>query len=192
MHKRIRRAPSDLSRFDTRRVLCKQHCPYCVKPTRARLKPSNALNAETIFSVASEPRKFGCNKSTVLGLAYTKTSAAGRSISAWSAMCRWGLGSRRQQGWPGERVALLAHGENNMGLKRNRRHLTGSLLMSEQGERRKRLLCGSRGHGLTQEGSFAGRGGAKCALGGTHIGMQRTLRASDKEARYTREQDISV
>jgi hypothetical protein len=32
----MRRGLCDVSRFDTRRVLCKQHRPYCVKPTRAR------------------------------------------------------------------------------------------------------------------------------------------------------------
>lgn len=42
MHKRMRRGKEMYPSFDTRRVLCKQHRPYCVKPMRARLKPSNA------------------------------------------------------------------------------------------------------------------------------------------------------
>jgi hypothetical protein len=41
--------------FDTRRVLCKQHRPYCVKPLRARLKPSNALSADAALSELRKP-----------------------------------------------------------------------------------------------------------------------------------------
>ena len=52
MHKRMRRGKEMYPSFDTRRVLCKQHRPYCVKPLRARLKPSIAKIAVRLFSVS--------------------------------------------------------------------------------------------------------------------------------------------
>ena len=122
MHKGIRRAPSDLSRFDTRRVLCKQHGPYCVKPTRARLKRSNASNAASILSGSSEPKRFGRLRNIALTPVDTKTLAAGRSISAWSAMCRLESGSLLRQCWPEERKALSANGGKTTGLKQPLHH----------------------------------------------------------------------
>ena len=46
MHKRMRRGKEMYPSFDTRRVLCKQHRPYCVKPFGAYLSHLVAFNAE--------------------------------------------------------------------------------------------------------------------------------------------------
>ena len=46
MHKRMRRGKEMYPSFDTRRVLCKQHRPYCVKPFGAYLSHLAAFNAE--------------------------------------------------------------------------------------------------------------------------------------------------
>jgi hypothetical protein len=47
MHKRMRRGKEMYPSFDTRRVLCKQHRPYCVKPFGAYLSHLAASNAES-------------------------------------------------------------------------------------------------------------------------------------------------
>jgi hypothetical protein len=53
----MRRGKEMYPSFDTRRVLCKQHRPYCVKPMRARLKPSN-VNAVAPLLSASKGNDF--------------------------------------------------------------------------------------------------------------------------------------
>ncbi len=145
---RMRRGKEMYPSFDTRRVLCKQHRPYCVKPTRARLKPSNVSNAASILSAANGPKRFGSNRSIALGRAYTKTSAEGRSISAWNAMYRLALGSMSHRGWSTKTKAVFHLGESTTGLKQPlRHHLDGYHWKSAQRGRKRRLLCGSNRHG---------------------------------------------
>jgi hypothetical protein len=153
----MRRVREMFPSFDTRRVLCKQQRNHCVKPIRAGLKAKNASNAGSVMSEASGQRRYGSSRNIAHCHALTKTRPEGQSTGAWSAMCRLGLGSKRQQGWPGEQVALLAHGERSAGLKHNCHHPTNLRSMTAQNERRKRLLPKSEMRGLKQIGRFAGR-----------------------------------
>lgn len=147
MHKRMRRGKEMYPSFDTRRVLCKQHRPYCVKPLRARLKQSNASNAESILSVASEPKRFGWLKSIVLTPVATKTTAEGQSISAWSAMSPLAFALLIRPDWQTEQKALYVAGESTTDLKPSRNRPTKSRLRSAQSEHGRNGLSSSRLHG---------------------------------------------
>lgn len=185
MHKRMRRAKEMYPSFDTRRVLCKQHRPYCVKPLRARLKPSNASNAASILrGLKTGQTLLGRPKSIALCLVPTKTQHESQSTGAWSAMCRPALVLVLQQCWLEGQKVLSANGGKSTGLKQSlHQGLNGYRWKSEPRGRKRRLFCGSRGRGPTPEGWLAGRGAAKCALGAKHIAMQRTLRVSGTEVR---------
>ena len=124
MHKRMRRGKEMYPSFDTRRVLCKQHGPYCVKPLRAHLKPSNASNAESILSVVNERKRFGCPKSIVLTLVDTKTSVEGQSIGVWNAMSQLAFASQAHPGLSIKQEVLFAVGENITVLKLSQSLLT--------------------------------------------------------------------
>jgi hypothetical protein len=114
----------------------------------------------------------------------TKTTAEGQNISAWNATRRLGWASLRQRDWREEQEVPLANGEKSTDSKQAlRHHLDGYHWKNAPRGRNRRLLCESKGRGLMLEGLPAGQGGAKCGLGATHIGIQRTLSRSEKEAR---------
>lgn len=148
MHKRMRRGKEMYPSFDTRRVLCKQHRPYCVKPMRARLKPSNASNAASILrGQKTGQENCGRPKNTVLTLVDTKTSAEGQSINAWNAMSPLAFALLIQPDWQTEQRALYATGESTTDLKPSRNRHTKSRLRSAQSEHGKNGRSRSRLHG---------------------------------------------
>jgi hypothetical protein len=154
----MRRVQEIYPSFDTRRVLCKQQRNLRVKPMRAGRKAKNASNAGSVMSEANGQRRYGNSRSIAHCHALTKTPPEGQSTGAWSAMCRLGLGSRVRRGWPEEQKALLAHGENNTGLKQiQRHHLGGYHLKSEPSGCKKKLLCASKNRGLKQIRQFVGQ-----------------------------------
>ena len=159
MHKRMRRGKEMYPSFDTRRVLCKQHRPYCVKPLRARLKPSNASNAGSILSgQRTEKASPGRLRSIVLCPVLTKTQDESQSMSAWGAMCRPALGLMLQQCWPEGQKALSANGGKGTGLKQPlHHHLYGCHWKSALRGRKRMPLCGSKRSGLRQTGQLAGQ-----------------------------------
>lgn len=159
MHKRMRRGKEMYPSFDTRRVLCKQHRPYCVKPLRARLKPSNASNAaSTLRGLKTGQTLPGRLKSIALCLVPTRTQDESLSTGVWSAMCRLALALMLRQCWREGQKAVLANGGKSTGLKQPlHHHLDGYHWKSAPRGRNIRLLCGSRGRGTKQTGQFAGQ-----------------------------------
>ena len=147
MHKRMRRGKEMYPSFDTRRVLCKQHRPYCVKPLRARLKPSNASNAASILSVAKEAKRFGRLRNIALWPVATKTTAEGQNISAWNAMSPLAFALLIRPDWQTEQKALYVAGESTTDLKPSRNRPTKSRLKSAQSEHGRNGLSPSRLHG---------------------------------------------
>ena len=145
--------------FDTRRVLCKQHRPYCVKPLRARLKPSNASNAASILrGLKTGQTLLGRPKSIALCLVPTKTQHESQSTGAWSAMCRPALALLLRHCWLEGQKALSANGGKSTGLKQPlHHHLDGYHWKSAPRGRKRRLFCGSRKRGSKQTGQFAGQ-----------------------------------
>ena len=115
--KRMRRGKEMYPSFDTRRVLCKQHRPYCVKPLRGFPKQNNASNAASIMSEANDPKKRGTNKSIVRGRVHTKMSAAGQSTSAWNAMSQLAFASASRPGLSIRQQALFLIGGSTTVLK---------------------------------------------------------------------------
>lgn len=151
MHKRMRRGKEMYPSFDTRRVLCKQHRPYCVKPLRARLKSSNASNAASILrGLKTGPTGLGRLRSIALRPVPTKTQDEGQSIAAWSAMSRLALVLMSRPDWRVRTRGVFQRGARTTGLKRLlRHHLDGYHWKSAPRGRKKRLFCGSRRHGLS-------------------------------------------
>jgi hypothetical protein len=155
----MRRVREMYPSFDTRRVLCKQQRNHRVKPMRASLKAKNASNAGSILSgQKTGEENCGRLKSIVVSTVLTKTQHEGQSIAAWNAMSPLGWALRLRQGFLAEQAqAQLANGERSTDLKPNQRHrLDGYRWKKRLNERRKRLFCGSKRHGLTQQGWFAG------------------------------------
>lgn len=149
-HKRMRRGKEMYPSFDTRRVLCKQHRPYCVKPLRARLKLSNASNAGSILrGQKTGQENCGRPKSIVLTPVDTKTSAKGQSISAWNAMSPLAFALLIQPDWQTGRNVQFLHGANTTGLKPSRNRHTKQPWKNAPKRRKRRLLCGSKRHGLS-------------------------------------------
>ena len=158
MHKRMRRGKEMYPSFDTRRVLCKQHRPYCVKPLRARLKPSNASIAESILrDLKTGPTKPGRLRSIAPRPVLTKTQDEGQSTSAWSAMSRSALALTSRPDWRARTREAFQLGARTTVLKRPlHHHLDGCHLKSAPRGRKRRLLCGSKKRGPRPEGFLAG------------------------------------